>query len=308
MGKQLIIVGADFSAVAIDSRQQVPITVPASLTIADVGGTASLSYSSTVSVASWTITSNNTSIATVASSGNPRTITGVATGNTTISVTATPSDTTTYRPTTKTVALTVSSVVPGDYTITTSVTHGSYTGATSISPSGTATVTISPDTDYVLPSSVTVSGATQNYNSSTGVISLSNPTSNVIISAVCTQSGERTYTIGETLQFDNMTEVASTKITESYYSGSTGNTLSIESRSGYKGWKNIKIYAGQTYEFNGDFRLMCFYDSNELIINSFNLKNTYPDGRPPATSVDCWVSVTATSTLSDSSCTIKRLT
>lgn len=71
------------------------------------------------------------------------------------------------------------------YTITTSVTNGTYSGSATIDKLGTASVTIIPDSDYDLPSSVTVSGATSSYNSTTGVITLSNATGNLTISAVC---------------------------------------------------------------------------------------------------------------------------
>ena len=50
---------------------------------------------------------------------------------------------------------------------------------------GTANVTIAADTDYVLPSSITVSGASYTYDSTTGAIALSSPTGAVSISAVC---------------------------------------------------------------------------------------------------------------------------
>lgn len=73
------------------------------------------------------------------------------------------------------------------YTITANVTNGLHTGSASIVSGGTATVTISPNEGYKLPTDVTVTGTSKSYNSSTGVITLSNPTGNVTISAICTQ-------------------------------------------------------------------------------------------------------------------------
>ena len=74
---------------------------------------------------------------------------------------------------------------PKTYTITKTIYYGTASGATTITYGSTATVTISPNTDYMLPTSVTVSGATFSYNSSTGVITLSNATGNVTITATC---------------------------------------------------------------------------------------------------------------------------
>lgn len=74
------------------------------------------------------------------------------------------------------------------YSITTTVQNGTYSGASVIVQDGTASVTIAANDGYQLPSSVTVSGATSSYNSSTGVISISAPTGNVTISAVCSQA------------------------------------------------------------------------------------------------------------------------
>lgn len=67
--------------------------------------------------------------------------------------------------------------------ITTSITHGTAEGDTVIA--GTATVTIRPNDGYTFPSSVTVTGATSSYDDSTGVISLSNATGEVNITAEC---------------------------------------------------------------------------------------------------------------------------
>lgn len=72
------------------------------------------------------------------------------------------------------------------YTITSTITNGSYTGDSTIT--NTASVTISANTGYSLPSTISVSGATYTYDSTTGVVSLSSPTSNVTIEATCVAS------------------------------------------------------------------------------------------------------------------------
>lgn len=71
------------------------------------------------------------------------------------------------------------------YTITTTVTNGTYTGATSVASNGSAQVQITANEGYVLPENVTVTGASSTYNSETGIVSLTNATDNVVITAVC---------------------------------------------------------------------------------------------------------------------------
>ena len=72
-----------------------------------------------------------------------------------------------------------------EYDITVSVTNGTYSGDSEIWTSETASVTIAPAAGYVLPSSITVSGASYTYDDATGVCELSSATGNVAISVVC---------------------------------------------------------------------------------------------------------------------------
>lgn len=71
------------------------------------------------------------------------------------------------------------------YTITTTISHGSYTGDATILPSGTATVNIVPESGYTYPSDITITGATYSYDNTTGIISLSKPTGEVVITGDC---------------------------------------------------------------------------------------------------------------------------
>lgn len=73
------------------------------------------------------------------------------------------------------------------YNITTTVTNGTYSGDTTITD--TATVTITADSGYNLPDTVTVTGASQTWNKETGTLTLSNPTGAVTVSAVCEAAG-----------------------------------------------------------------------------------------------------------------------
>lgn len=75
--------------------------------------------------------------------------------------------------------------VTGDtvYDITTTVTNGTYSGDTTITD--TATVTITANSGYTLPDTVTVTGASQSWNKETGTLTLTNPTGAVTVSAAC---------------------------------------------------------------------------------------------------------------------------
>ena len=72
------------------------------------------------------------------------------------------------------------------YNITTTVTNGTYVGNAKAPDGATAKIVITPDTGYELPSSVTVTNATSNYNSLTGEITITNPTGAVTVTVVCT--------------------------------------------------------------------------------------------------------------------------
>ena len=82
------------------------------------------------------------------------------------------------------------------FVITKSATNGSWTGASTISAGGTVELTLTPNTNYKLPTSVNVTGATQSWNASTGKLTLTNPTGAVNVTATCPII---TYNITETL-------------------------------------------------------------------------------------------------------------
>ena len=88
------------------------------------------------------------------------------------------------------------------YSITTTVSGGTYSGDTSITDNGgIASVTIAATGDHKLPSSLSssdVTGADFTYNSSTGVISLSNATANVVINVTCPDLTSYSITVNET--------------------------------------------------------------------------------------------------------------
>lgn len=80
--------------------------------------------------------------------------------------------------------------VAKSYSITATVTNGTATGANVIHTGETVALTISADSGYNLPDTVTVTGASQTWNKETGTLTLSNPTGNVTVTAVCEEEGE----------------------------------------------------------------------------------------------------------------------
>lgn len=75
------------------------------------------------------------------------------------------------------------------YNITTTLVNLTATGATTITD--TATVTLAASTGYALPMTITVANADYSYDYVTGVISLSNPTADVTITATGLTQQER---------------------------------------------------------------------------------------------------------------------
>lgn len=72
------------------------------------------------------------------------------------------------------------------YSITTNVTNGSYTGDKMVGAYSVSYITIVPDEGYELPSSITVTNASYEYDNTVGLIEISNPTGIVNIAVVCT--------------------------------------------------------------------------------------------------------------------------
>ena len=80
----------------------------------------------------------------------------------------------------------------GLYTISVSITDGSAVYDNMINNLETKVISLTADEGYILPASVTVSGATSSYNSSAGTITISNATENVTVSVVCEEEPEFT--------------------------------------------------------------------------------------------------------------------
>lgn len=120
------------------------------------------------------------------------------------------------------------------YIVSTTVSNGTSTGTTAIPVDGTGsyTVTLLPNTNYGLPATVTLNGTTGtsgstgctwSYSPSTGVITISNCTTDLTISGSCV----REYTI--TANITNGTATVPSKIRED----SINTGLLIEANTGY---------------------------------------------------------------------------
>lgn len=86
------------------------------------------------------------------------------------------------------VVITVVCIEAPTYTISVNVTNGTYQAPQSIKYGTSENVTITPNTDYTLPNTINVTGATYSYDKITGIIVLSNPIDNVAITVVCTDT------------------------------------------------------------------------------------------------------------------------
>lgn len=71
------------------------------------------------------------------------------------------------------------------YSITVNVTNGTYVGAEEITTGETAQISITPSDGYVNPETITVVGADYTWDAYSGVIELSNPTDDVVITVTC---------------------------------------------------------------------------------------------------------------------------
>ena len=78
-------------------------------------------------------------------------------------------------------------VAPTVYTITNSLSNCTASGASTIVEEGTAAVTITANSGYELPDTITVSGASYTWDKSTGTVILSTPTGNVTVTVVATE-------------------------------------------------------------------------------------------------------------------------
>ena len=138
----------------------------------------------------------------------------------------------------------------GGYTITCNITNGTYSGSTATFGSpNTAQIVISPNTGYNLPSSsseITVVGASKSYNSSTGIVTLTNATGNITVSAECPFASQ---TISGVYVINSEPDYPATSI---------GQTVSFT--SDLSSFNSIHIYTDSIDFGNTE---VCYYDDEE---------------------------------------------
>lgn len=198
----------------------------------------------------------------------------------------------------------------------------SYSGPNSVKKGASLTFSIILSEGYSLGSSgitITMGNIVQSLSPSVSdkeyTYNIGSVTGNVkiTVSTVNDQTGEtntpvtREYTIGTSLKLNDMEEVAPTKISGQYYKAGDDGKLVIETRSGYKGWKGIRIYANQKYQLNADTRAVVFYRDDDTVITNYNLKDKKTNGVLDVMYENCWLSVAMVTSVSDDDCTITRI-
>ena len=172
------------------------------------------------------------------------------------------------------------------YSITKTITNGTATGDTVMYPGVDATITIVPNGGYVLPSSVTVTGATlDSYDSSTGAVSISAPTGNVTITCVCEASGGglptpkanlNSYTWAEVKQLGNALAAGTINAAtlSSTYNIAIGNTKSSSINNETHDYRLIGI----NHDMDTSNNTLGFtFEQVDLMANTYDMKSSMSD-------------------------------
>ena len=194
-GKRIILTDANFADINISSEHYTLVSIAITTQPTKQTYTIGEAFDTQGMVVSATMTEDTTHETVV------RAVTGytyepsdtfTTTGSKTITVSYTKGGVT------KTATTTVTVTSGTVYNITGSITNGSLGGASTIASGASAVANIVPNSDYTYPSTVTVTGATYEYNSTTGAVTLSNPTGNVTITATCEENSfvNMTFLIG----------------------------------------------------------------------------------------------------------------
>ena len=134
------------------------------------------------------------------------------------------------------------------YSITTTgVVNGTVSGASTIAQNGNATITLVPNTGYKLPensSSITVTNATlSSYDSTTGAVTLSNPTGAVTVSVTLPAATQ--YSISTSLT--NLTASGASNV---YENGTATVTLAVTDSDTYALPTNITVTNAVDYAYD----------------------------------------------------------
>ena len=165
------------------------------------------------------------------------------------------------------------------YNITTTVTNGTYSGDTTITD--TATITITANSGYMLPDTVTVTGASQTWNKETGTLTLSNPTGDVTVEAVCVKT---TYTLKFTGGNSSMSGTLNGETIERYteYTLKNGDVITLKAAGSEDHYLVDHYYKGNviiddvTYSNNSTITIKNkdIYATSTLTSSSSNISTT----------------------------------
>lgn len=165
------------------------------------------------------------------------------------------------------------------YNITTIVTNGTYSGDTTITD--TATVTITANSGYTLPDTVTVTGASKTWNKETGTLTLTNPTGAVAVSAVCVKT---TYTLKFTGGNSPMSGTLNGETIERYteYTLKNGDVITLKAAGSEDHYLVDHYYKGNviiddvTYSNNSTITIKNkdIYATSTLTSSSSNISTT----------------------------------
>jgi hypothetical protein len=170
------------------------------------------------------------------------------------------------------------------YNITNSLTNCTASGASTIVEDGTAAVTITANSGYGLPDTITVSGASYTWDKSTGTVVLSNPTGNVTVTVVGVKEVPKyTNMIPLSINADGSPFVG-TNGEDGYKTGYRLNSSGTETaQSGMEvtGFMpctktDVLRFANMTFQKSGDQKdstYISVYDSNKSKLISTKLSN-----------------------------------
>lgn len=146
-------------------------------------------------------------------------------------------------------------IQPSGYSITVNISNGSYSGDVTIDKNGTAQVVLSANYGYSLPQSIIGLNTQYTYDSSTGIINLSNPAGNVIIEAEC----------------DEIFYSVTTNVTNgTYFGASTISALGTEgilvTPNEYHTLPSSISVTGATYTYNDTTGMITIYNATENVV------------------------------------------
>lgn len=177
-------------------------------------------------------------------------------------------------------SIVISSIVT--YSITKALSNCTASGATTINKGSTATVTLTANSGYQLPDSITVSGASYTWNKSSGQIVLSNPTGDVAITVTAEATGPANL-IPLSTNADGTPYEGGKGYKTGYKISVSGGGESASSGIECTGFMPIKYddtiyFKDITFDTSGTTSNYCFYDSSKNRLGGGQFNNYVSSG------------------------------